>query len=106
MIGTGRLGGGGRSQAPGQAKALFPGPRPGAFGVLRDLQGLHVLASEVHAANTAVSQAAQGLRDAGLMAACGYVEEQNRRQQAWLHTHLLHRATHTLTVPSRMPAVN
>ena len=40
------------------------------------------------------------LGDAGLMAACGLVDEQARRQQAWLHTQVLHRSPHTLTVPS------
>jgi hypothetical protein len=54
----------------------------------------------VHTANTSVSQAAKGLRDEGLMAACGLVDEHARRQQAWLHNQILHRSTHTLLVPS------
>ncbi len=74
-------------------------PRPGAVGVRRDLHALDVLAAEIHLANTVVSQAAQALRDRDLMAACGWVEEHVRRQEAWLHTHILHRAPHTLTVP-------
>ena len=32
------------------------------------------MAGQVHTANTSVSQAAQGLRDDALMAACGLVE--------------------------------
>ena len=79
---------------------MFPAPRPGAFGALRDLQGLEVLAAAVHAANTVLSQAAQALRDTDLMAACGHAEEQIRRQEAWLHTQVLHRSAHTLVVPS------
>jgi predicted molibdopterin-dependent oxidoreductase YjgC len=81
-------------------QTLFPEPRPGPLGVLRDLHALDVLAADVHGSNTCVSQAAQALRDADLMATCGWVEEHVRRQQAWLHTHLLHRAPHTLTVPA------
>jgi predicted molibdopterin-dependent oxidoreductase YjgC len=81
-------------------QAVLPAGRPGAFGLLRDLQSLKLLSTEAHTANTSVSQAAQGLRDEELMQACGFVEEVLRRQQAWLHTHLLHRSSHTLLVPS------
>ena len=81
-------------------ETLFPAGRPGSFGLLRDLHALKVFAGEVHTANTCLYQAAQALRDPALIAACKYTEEQNRRQQAWLTTHLLHRAAHTLTVPS------
>jgi anaerobic selenocysteine-containing dehydrogenase len=81
-------------------RALFPAPRSGAYGALRDLQSLEILAEEIRMANTTVSQAAKGLRDLDLMAACGLVEEQNRRQRAWLHEQVLHRSVHTVTVPS------
>jgi hypothetical protein len=80
-------------------QALFPAPRPGAFGLLRDLQALKVFATEMQVANNVVSQAARGLRDAEMMAACGEVEERNRLQAAWLQTQILHRAAHTLIVP-------
>jgi hypothetical protein len=90
-----------RIHEPGRLRdALFPTTRTGAFGILRDLQALKVLAAEVYEANTTVSQAAQGLRDAALMAACGKINEHVRRQEAWLHTHILHRSTHTLVVPN------
>jgi len=90
-----------RSTAPAELRqALFPAPRPGAFGLLRDLQSLKLMAGQVHTANTSVSQAAQGLLDDGLMAACGLVDEHARRQEAWLHSQILHRSTHTLTVPT------
>jgi anaerobic selenocysteine-containing dehydrogenase len=81
-------------------RTLFPTARPGAFGLLRDLQSLKLMAGQVHTANTSVSQAAQGLRDDALMAACGLVNEHARRQEAWLHSQILHRSTHTLTVPT------
>jgi ferredoxin-nitrate reductase len=81
-------------------QTLFPTARPGAFGLLRDLQSLKLMAGQVHTANTSVSQAAKGLRDDGLMAACGLVDEHARRQEAWLHNQILHRSTHTLMVPS------
>src|SRR5207249_4473885 len=52
---------------PGKLRAvLFPGARPGPFGVLRDLHGLAVLAVEVATANVALTQAARALRDAEL----------------------------------------
>ncbi len=77
-------------------------PRLGqaSFGLFRDLHALKVLATDSAAANTAIAQAAQALRDSELMSACGFIEEQVKRQQSWLQTHLLHRAAHTLTVPS------
>jgi hypothetical protein len=79
---------------------LFPTARPGPFGVLRDLQSLKLMAGQVQTANTSVSQAAKGLRDEALMAACGQVEERARRQEAWLHNQVLHRSAHTLNVPT------
>jgi hypothetical protein len=81
-------------------QTLFPAARPGAFGLLRDLQCLKLMAGQVSTGNASVSQAAQGLRDDALMAACGLVSEHARRQEAWLHSQILHRSTHTLTVPS------
>jgi ferredoxin-nitrate reductase len=79
--------------------ALFPAVRAGAFGVLRDLHALFVMAAEVHVALTIVMQASKELRDEGLLAACMHMDEQNKRQRAWLMTQIEHRASHTLVVP-------
>lgn len=78
---------------------LFPAVRAGAFGLLRDLHALFVMASEVHVALTIVMQASKELRDEELLAACMHMDEQNKRQQAWLMTQIEHRAPHTLVVP-------
>jgi ferredoxin-nitrate reductase len=78
---------------------LFPTVRAGSFGVLRDLHGLYVMASEIHIALTIVMQASKELRDEELLDACIHMDEQNKRQQAWLLTQIEHRAPHTLVVP-------
>jgi ferredoxin-nitrate reductase len=78
---------------------LFPSARAGAFGVLRDLHALFVMAAEVHVALTIVMQASKELRDEELLAACMHMDEQNKRQRAWLMTQIEHRASHTLVVP-------
>jgi anaerobic selenocysteine-containing dehydrogenase len=97
---AGRYGSAAAKEPEQLRQTLFPAARPGAFGLLRDLQSLKLMAGQVHTANTSVSQAAQGLRDDDLMAACGLVDEHARRQEAWLHNQILHRSTHTLMVPS------
>ncbi len=79
---------------------LLPAARSGAYGLLRDLQDLSVLAWEAQLALTLVEQSAMALRDEGLVAACADIGGQTRRQQAWLQTQIKHRAAHTLVVPS------
>jgi ferredoxin-nitrate reductase len=80
-------------------ETLFPSARAGAYGVLRDLHALFVMAAEIHVALAIVMQASKELRDEVLLAACIYMVEQNKRQQAWLITQIEHRASHTLVVP-------
>jgi hypothetical protein len=80
-------------------EALFPAARAGAYGLLRDLHDLEVLASEAHLTLTIVMQAAKALRDERLLQVCERLDEQTRRQQAWLLTQVKHRAAHTLVVP-------
>ena len=79
--------------------ALFPTVRAGAFGLLRDLHALYVMAAEVHMALTIVMQASKELRDEELLSVCMHLDEQNKRRQAWLVTQVEHRASHTLVVP-------
>jgi len=78
---------------------LFPAARAGAFGILRDLHALFVMASEIHVALAIVMQASKELRDEELLGNCIHMDEQNKRQQAWLMTQIEHRASHTLVVP-------
>jgi anaerobic selenocysteine-containing dehydrogenase len=81
-------------------KELFSSAHVGALELLRDLQNLFVLASEVQILLTTVLQASQALRDPALLTACHHLHGQNKRQLAWLDTQIRHRAPHTLTVPS------
>ncbi len=81
-------------------KEMFGPTHVGALGLLRDLQNLFVLATEVQVLLTTVMQAAQALRDKDLLETCHHLQGQNKRQLAWLNTEILHRAPHTLTVPS------
>jgi ferredoxin-nitrate reductase len=92
----------GRREAgePGDLRStLFPATRGGSFGLLRDLHTLYVMSCEVHVALTIVTQASKELRDESLLAVCMHLDEQNKRQQAWLMTQIEHRAPHTLVVP-------
>jgi anaerobic selenocysteine-containing dehydrogenase len=79
---------------------LLPAVRAGAYGLLRDLHDLAVLASDSHLTLAIVAQAAKALRDDGLLKLCEHLNEQTRLQHAWLLTHAKHRAAHTLVVPS------
>ena len=79
--------------------ALFPSAPSGSFGLLRDLHALYVMSAEVHVSLAIVMQASKELRDDELLAVCIYLDEQNKRQQAWLTTQIEHRAPHTLVVP-------
>ena len=80
-------------------RALFPPARPGAFGLLRDLHDLYLMASECGVTLLVARQAALGLRDRRLIEATARVEAQNSRQVSWLMTHLKKRAPQTLIVP-------
>jgi hypothetical protein len=57
------------------------------------------MSAEVHVSLAVVMQASKELRDDELLAVCIYLDEQNKRQQAWLMTQIEHRASHTLVVP-------
>jgi hypothetical protein len=84
------------------ARVDEPNPEFGnmLFGLLVDLQELAVLASESHLTLTVVRQAALALRDQHFLDVCDHLKEQTERQQAWLLTHVKHRAAHTLVVPA------
>src|SRR5204862_514042 len=61
-------------------ETLFPAARPGAFGLLRDLQNLVVMASQSEVMLTSVLKTAQELRDEALLAVCGHLQEQTKRR--------------------------
>ncbi|BBH68522.1 hypothetical protein ACTI_52070 [Actinoplanes sp. OR16] len=72
--------------------------RTGPVGLLRDLQDLHVLGTLTQTTWTVVRQAAQGLRDAELIAVCDHASRQNSRQLSWLNTRLKAAAPQPLIV--------
>lgn len=72
--------------------------RPGAVGLLRDLQDLHVLADLVQTTWTVVAQGAQGLRDHDLAAVATSSNAETSRQLTWLNTRLKAAAPQALIV--------
>ena len=72
--------------------------RTGPVGLLRDLQDLHVLGTLVQTTWTVVLQAAQGLRDAGLIEVCERASADTSRQLSWLNTRIKAAAPQALIV--------
>ena len=81
------------------SSVLFPVVRAGAFGLLRDLHSLFIMATEIHVSLAIVMQASKELRDEEMLALCIVTDETNKRQQAWINTQIEHRASHTTVVP-------
>lgn len=79
---------------------LFHGTRKGGLGLLRDLQDLYLLASAVDISWTLIRQAAQGLRDEGLVAAVGACDGETAVQLKWLRTRMKQAAPQALIVAS------
>jgi len=84
-----------------EAKDLFAAvieTRMGALGMLRDLQGLWLMASEVEMCYIILNQAAQALGDKELEMSCRQFGTFTHRQKAWLLTKIKHSASQTLVV--------
>jgi hypothetical protein len=79
---------------------LFQGTRSGSLGLLRDLQDLYLMASEVDICWTIIRQAAQGVRDADLLAAVQACDSETAVQIQWLRTRMKQAAPQTLLVAS------
>jgi hypothetical protein len=77
---------------------LFGGTRSGGLGLLRDLHDLYLMATECELTSTLVAQAAQGGRDAGLLAAAERSQEEASGQLSWLRTRLKQAAPQALVV--------
>jgi hypothetical protein len=80
-------------------KTLFPEPRHGDFGLLRDLHSLYVLAAELTIASEISVHAAQEIRDADLVSLCEFARDQSRRQEIWCLTQAQENAAQALVVP-------
>jgi hypothetical protein len=77
---------------------IFHGARFGGLGLLRDLQDLYLMAAECDIAWTLVGQAAQGLRDDGLLAVVRTNEKETAVQLKWLRTRMKQAAPQALVV--------
>lgn len=77
---------------------IFQGPRTGGLGLLRDLQDLYLMAAECDITWTLVGQAAQGLRDNGLLEVVQRNEQDTAIQMKWLRTRMKQAAPQALVV--------
>lgn len=84
--------------------ALFK-PRPGGYGLLRDLHDGNLLAHHVFLCWTAVHQAAQALFDKPLVELCKREIERTERQARWLRTLVKVTAPQALTVAPDKPSM-
>ncbi len=71
-----------------------------AFGLLRDLQDLWLMANESTISVAVLLQAARALGDRGLERDLSAIESRNGRQRTWLLTRIRQAAPQTLVVPS------
>ena len=68
----------------------------GSYGLLLDLQGVWLLAQDVHLRWTVLGQVARALRNRELEATCAALGAQTDRQVAWLHTRMVEAAPQAL----------
>jgi hypothetical protein len=90
-----------RSLSPnGLRKALFRGRRAGTLGLLRDLQDLYLLATQIRSCWTVLVQAARALHDEELVWAAEYCGGETMRALAWLDTKIHLITPQAVTVPT------
>jgi hypothetical protein len=77
---------------------IFGGPRDGPLGLLRDLHDLYLMACECDIAWMVVGQAAQGARDAELLATVQKCEGETTMQIRWARGRMKEAAPQTLVV--------
>jgi hypothetical protein len=82
-------------------QTLLKKTRSGGIALLRDLQDLYLVGTEVQVCCTILKQGADGLRDKELTKMCEEVERQTKRQLAWLMTRMKQAAPQTLIVADR-----
>ncbi|OWT65841.1 molybdopterin oxidoreductase family protein [Candidimonas nitroreducens] len=80
-------------------QALLIQRRATAFGLLRDLQDLWLMANESTVSAAVLAQGARALGDHDLQRALQDIEARNERQRAWLLTRIRQAAPQTLAVP-------
>jgi hypothetical protein len=67
---------------------LFIKPRSGSLALLRDLHDLWLMSNEAELCCLVLKQAASGLHDEELLNVCNTMEQQTKRQTAWLLTRI------------------
>jgi len=67
---------------------LFVEPRSGSLALLRDLHDLWLMSNEAELCCLVLKQAASGLHDHELLTVCNTMEQQSKRQTAWLLTRI------------------
>jgi hypothetical protein len=77
---------------------LFGSTRTGPLGLLRDLHDLYLIATECDIAWTLIAQAAQGARDADLLATVQACDGETTVQLKWLKTRMKQAAPQTLVI--------
>jgi hypothetical protein len=90
----------GGSEMPRLLHSFFDQKRKGALALLQDLQDLWLMANEANISAIILGQAAYGLRDEALIALCKTIEQQSKRQTAWLLTRIKSAAPQTLIAVS------
>jgi hypothetical protein len=68
--------------------AFFDRERKGSLSLLQDLQDLWLMANEADISAVVLGQGAFGLRDEALIALCQEIQQQSKRQAAWLLTRI------------------
>lgn len=81
-------------------RALLIQRKPNAFGLLRDLQDLWLMANESMVSIMTLMQGALALDDYAFEAVLKDIETRSSRQRDWLLTRIRQAAPQTLTVPS------
>lgn len=81
-------------------RVLFPRPRAGGFGLLRNLHSLHLMVADALVAAKVLEDAARELRDDALHDTLLLAPGQNQRQQAWVDTMLKETGAQSVIVPS------
>lgn len=79
-------------------KFLMKDTRKGSLALLRDIHDLYLIASEVEVSCVILKQAGTALRDKELVAMCGEIDKQTKRQLSWLLTRMKSAAPQILIV--------
>lgn len=87
-----------KDDEPADLYAALIETRMGALGLLRNLHGLWLMASEVEMCYMILLQAAQALRDTELELSCRQFGTETYRQKSWLTTRIKHAASQALVV--------